>query len=152
MPSGATKAADPAVRRVDRRQRDACHGRGQRERQIDQRIHDALAGEVVAHQDPGDDQAEERVHQRRDRGRAEAEAQRRQHAAVGQDTEEAVQPQRRRPQHQRGQRQQHDDAEIGDGEAERDAEARQNARPLEAAAQIGGNDVHLSACGHCPGR
>ena len=36
--------ADPAVAGVQRRQRDARHCRGQRERQVDQRIDDALGG------------------------------------------------------------------------------------------------------------
>jgi hypothetical protein len=51
---------DPAVAREQRRQRDAGHGRGQRERQVDQRIDDALARKLVAHQHPGHQQAEHR--------------------------------------------------------------------------------------------
>jgi hypothetical protein len=58
MPSGSSQAAEPAVLRVQRGQRDAGHGRGQREGQVDQRIHQLLAGEAVAHQHPGEHQAE----------------------------------------------------------------------------------------------
>ena len=41
MPYGSRQRAEPAVRRVDRRQRDAGDRRRQRERQIDQRVDDA---------------------------------------------------------------------------------------------------------------
>ena len=68
MPSGASKRADPAIRRIDRRQRDAGDRGRQRERQIDRRIEDALAGKAVAHQHPGHEQPENRV----DGGRDEA--------------------------------------------------------------------------------
>ncbi len=54
-------AADPAVRRVERGERDARHGGRQREGQVDQCVDQALAGEAVAHQHPGDDQAEHGV-------------------------------------------------------------------------------------------
>jgi hypothetical protein len=50
--------AEPAVAGVQRGQRDAGHGRRQRKGQIDQRIDEALAGEGVADQHPGHDQAE----------------------------------------------------------------------------------------------
>jgi hypothetical protein len=52
---------EPAVAGIQRGQRDAGHRRRQRERQIDQRIDKALAGERIAHQHPGDDQAEKGV-------------------------------------------------------------------------------------------
>ena len=48
-------------------------GRGQREREIDQGIDDALARKVVAHQHPRDEQAEDRVDARRDERGAEAQ-------------------------------------------------------------------------------
>ena len=63
--------ADPAVLRVHGRQRDARHGRRQRERQVDHRVDELLAGNRVANQRPGDDEAEERVDHRGDERRAE---------------------------------------------------------------------------------
>ena len=50
---------DPAVVRSRGGQRDAGHRRGQRERQIDERVEQAPAGEIVARQHPGDDEAED---------------------------------------------------------------------------------------------
>ena len=52
---------DPAVRRVERGQRDAGDGRRQREGQVDHRVDDAPAGKAVAHQHPGDEHAEDDV-------------------------------------------------------------------------------------------
>jgi hypothetical protein len=65
MPQGSSSFADRAVLGIDRRQGDAGHRRRQGEREIDQRIDQALAGEAVADQYPGEDQAENDV----DRGR-----------------------------------------------------------------------------------
>ena len=45
MPCGSSGCAEPAVRRVERRQRDAGDRRRQRERQVDQRVDDAAARE-----------------------------------------------------------------------------------------------------------
>ena len=53
--------AEPAVRRVQRGQRDARDRRRQRERQVDDRIDEAAARELVPHQHPGDDEAEHAV-------------------------------------------------------------------------------------------
>ena len=64
------QAAEPAVAGPDRGQRDAGDRGRQRERQVDQRVDQPLAGEAVAHQHPGDDQAEDGV----DRGAASAVA------------------------------------------------------------------------------
>ena len=55
---------DPAVVRIQRRQRDAGDGGRQRERQIHQRVHDFFAEKFVAHQNPRDDEAENDVDQR----------------------------------------------------------------------------------------
>ena len=63
--------------RIERGQRDAGHRGRQRERQVDQRVDDALAGERVAHQHPGDEQPEDRVEQRRGERGAEGEPVRR---------------------------------------------------------------------------
>ena len=70
MPRGSSGASQPAVRRVERRQRDAGDRRRQRQRQIDQRIDDAAARERIADEHPGHQQAEHRV----DAGRGEADA------------------------------------------------------------------------------
>ena len=101
MPSGAQKLPDPAVRRVDRGQRDAGDRGRQRERQIDEGVEQLPAGEAVAHQHPGDDQAEDGV----DRGGEErgAEADSRSAASVRGSVaiaQNAGQPERRGPQDQ----------------------------------------------------
>ena len=65
-PQRLEEPPQPAVLRVERGQRDARDRGGQRERQIDQRVDQALAPEFVARQHPRDDQAEHDV----DRGDA----------------------------------------------------------------------------------
>ena len=69
MPQRREQGADPAVGGVERRQRDAGDGGGQRERQVDGGVENALAGKVVAHQHPGHDRAEDDIDQRRRRPR-----------------------------------------------------------------------------------
>ena len=59
------RRAEPALRRIERGQRDAGDGRRQRKRQIHQRIDQALERKAVAHQHPGHDQTEDRVDRRR---------------------------------------------------------------------------------------
>ena len=44
---------EPAVRRIDRGERDAGHGGGQREGQVDHGIDQPAAREAIAHQHPG---------------------------------------------------------------------------------------------------
>ena len=58
MPNRASGSPEPAVRRVQRRQHDAGDRGRQRERQIDQRVHDAPAGERIAHEHPRHQEAE----------------------------------------------------------------------------------------------
>ena len=70
MPSGSRKRPSQPFVDVDRGEGDAGHRGGQREGQVDQRVHDAAAGEAVADQHPGDEEAEHRV----DRGAAPADA------------------------------------------------------------------------------
>ena len=70
MPS-ARAAAQPAVRRIERGQRDAGHRRRQRERQIDQGVNDARPGKLVADEHPRHQRAEDAVHARGDERRAE---------------------------------------------------------------------------------
>jgi hypothetical protein len=70
---GSSSTAHPAVARQQRGQRNAGHGRGQRKRQVHQRIHDLLARKAVAHQHPGDQQAKERIDKRRNKRRAKGQ-------------------------------------------------------------------------------
>ena len=53
--------ADPAVRRVKRGERDAGDGGGEREGKVYHRVQNALAGKIIAHQHPGDDDAEDDI-------------------------------------------------------------------------------------------
>ena len=53
MPMLREVLAEPAVLGVERGERDTGDGGRQRKRQIDQRIDDAPAGKVVAHERPG---------------------------------------------------------------------------------------------------
>ena len=57
--------AERAVVAVEGEQGEAGDDRRQREGQVDDRVDDGLAGELVADQDPGDDRAEDRVDRRR---------------------------------------------------------------------------------------
>ena len=70
MPSGrvgdldaerSEELADPAVRRVERGERDAGDRGRQGEGQIDEGIDQPPAGKAIADQHPGDDQAEDGV-------------------------------------------------------------------------------------------
>ena len=79
------EASDPAIRRVERRERDTGDGCRQRERKIDQRVELRLAGKGIAHHHPGDDQAEHAIDERGERGDPERDAQRRKDARIGDD-------------------------------------------------------------------
>ncbi len=65
MPSGVRNCADPAVRRIERRQRYAGNRGRQREGQVDHGVDNALARKPVAHQHPGEDDAEDDIDDRR---------------------------------------------------------------------------------------
>ena len=52
--------ADPAVRRIERGQRDAGDRGRQREGQVDDGVEQAPAGKAVAHQHPGDERGRRR--------------------------------------------------------------------------------------------
>ena len=62
-------APSSRCRRIERGQRDAGDRGRQREGQVDQRVEQPPAGEAVAHQHPGDEQAEDAVDQRGERRR-----------------------------------------------------------------------------------
>ncbi len=74
---------DDAVGRIDRGQRDAGHCRGQGEGQIDHRIENAPAGKAVAHQNPGDQGAENDIDAGGDQRRDEADPQGAKHPRIG---------------------------------------------------------------------
>ena len=57
--------AERRLRPVEREQRQAGDDRRQRERQVDDRVDEALAAEVVADEHPGGDRSEDRVDERR---------------------------------------------------------------------------------------
>ncbi|MCY1546399.1 hypothetical protein D9M68_823950 [compost metagenome] len=118
--------ADPAVAGQQRGERNAGHGGGQRERQVHQRVHDLLAREGVTHQHPGHQQAEHHVHTGRDERGAEGQAVGRQHARRGDGLPELRPGQREGLEHQRRERDQHDQAQVKHREAERELEARQH--------------------------
>ena len=127
-PERDQELAEPAVRRVDRREGDAGDGRREREGQVDDGVEHALQREVVAHQHPGDQGAHDQVDERRRKRRAEAQAQGRERPGVDGNAPELLEPEAGAAQEHRRQRQEYDEAQIGDGEAERQPEARDNAR------------------------
>ena len=73
IPYCSSGGSQPSVRRVERRQRDAGDSRRQRERQIDQRIDDALARKLVAREHPRDDESKDGIDRRGRKRRADAE-------------------------------------------------------------------------------
>ena len=134
---------DGAVRRVDRGHGNAGNGGGEREGQVHCGVDDAAAGEAVAHQHPGDEQAEDGVDQSRDQRGAEGQAKRRQNARVTRDGEEVGRADRGRPQHQRCERDQYDEAEGGQRETERQPETGKGAWASQGGRQEGHQLVGL---------
>ncbi len=116
--------SDPPGRRIERGQRDAGDRGRQRERQVDERRHDAPARKRIAHQHPGDEQAEDAVDRRRRRRRAEAQPVGGERAARQGDGDILVPAQPGGLEEDRRQRDQDDDAQVKDRDAERQAEAR----------------------------
>src|SRR5262249_14453470 len=107
------QAADPAIGRVNRRERNAGDGGRERERQIDEGVQQAASRESVADQDPGDDHAKDGVDGRREQGDEEAELERGERAGAGYALPEPLKSERRRLEHKRGERDENDEAEIG---------------------------------------
>jgi hypothetical protein len=68
--------SEPAIGRVQRRQRDAGHRRRQRKRQIHHGVNQPLERKGIAHQHPGDDETEYHVDQRGNQRGPETQAQR----------------------------------------------------------------------------
>jgi hypothetical protein len=116
-------SADPAVLGIETGEGDAGHRRGQRERQIDERVHQPLARKAVAHQNPGDHQPEGHIHRRRGERCAEAQLVGRDHARRADRFPEVRPTGGRRFQEHGAQGHQHDQAQVEDGVAERRPEA-----------------------------
>src|SRR5581483_3775067 len=135
------QAADPAVRRVERSQRDAGDRRGQRKWKIDKRIEQAAAGKAVADQYPGDDDAEHRVDERGNERGEKAQAERRERARTGHHVEKAAHSELSRLQHEGAKRNEDDQAQIRQSETERQPESRDSARSLQRKAAGAGHGV-----------
>ena len=152
MPSGSSELADPAVRRVERGERDAGDGGRQREGQVDDGVEHAAAGKVVADQHPGDDEAEDGVDRRGEKRSAEARraAPR---ACAGRWRSARTPPSRATAvfRTSAGERDEDDQAEIRQREAERQPETRDDARLLEDVARrardVAPGDGHASVTG-----
>ena len=128
MPHGANRLPIQPFVGIERGQRDAGDGGGQRERQVDRRVEQALAGKLVAHQHPGHDHAEHGIDQGGGGRDEEAHLEGGQHARRGGDAPDAVEAELAGARHQHGERDQHDQRQVADGEAERQPEAGQRAR------------------------
>ncbi len=124
--------AERAVGRVERRQRDARDGGGERERQVDGGVEPAAAGEAVAHQHPGHEHAEEGVDDGGDQRRAEGKLQRCDDARVEGDAPELVPAQRGRADAEAGERDQDDERQVRDRISQAQAEAWQDTTPPPA--------------------
>ena len=123
---------DPAVRGIERGQRDAGDGRRQGEGQVDDRLDDAAAEKLVAHQHPGDEEPEDGVDAgRRQRGE-EGQFQRRQRPRVGGQRDEFGEAEAGGGEDEGAERDQHDQREIEQREAEGRAEARNDALLAQA--------------------
>ena len=132
MPSRREQRADPAVRRVERGERDAGDRGRQREGQVDQGVDELRPGKAVAHQHPGDEQAED-ASRPAPRANETPKLSRSALATRGSvaTRQMPAEPEARRPRDQRGERQQHDQAEVEQRVAERQPEARDDARLSE---------------------
>ena len=71
----AGQMAQNAIGRIKRRQGNAGHGGGQGKGQINGGIKDAAARKAVAHQNPGQQNAEHQIEQRRKQGKPERQEQ-----------------------------------------------------------------------------
>ncbi|MNQ93988.1 hypothetical protein D3C85_1094810 [compost metagenome] len=86
------QAADGSVLGVEGGQGDAGHGGRQSEGQVDHRVGQPLAGEVIAGQHPGQQAAHDRIDGGGDGGGDEAEPQGRLGAGRGDGGDDAIQP------------------------------------------------------------
>ncbi|CAI8721855.1 protein of unknown function [Methylococcus capsulatus] len=118
---------DPALAGIQRGKRDAGDGGGQGEGQVDEGVGQLASGELVAHQHPGHQQAHDGVDRRGGERGAEGQLVGRQYARGGDGFEEAAPAEGGALEEGRRQRDQHDQAEIEQGEAQRQRKAGQDA-------------------------
>ena len=117
---------NPAIARIQRRQGNTSHCRRQGKGQIDQRIHHLLAGELIAHQHPRDQHAKHHIHTGRDEGHGEGQLIRRHHGRRRDCIPELLPGQAEAGGQQGHQRDEHDNAQIKDGVAQRQPETGQH--------------------------
>src|SRR5262249_41717456 len=108
--------------------------RGQRERQVDQAVDPALAGERVTFEDPGEEEPEDGVDAGRRERRAEAQAVGGELARPARRMAELAPRERGAPEHQDGDGGGDDEAHGGAGEAPRQAEPGPHPAPPPPAA------------------
>ena len=128
-PAGGVEVqADRAVGAVEGEQHDARDDRRQGEGEVDERVDDALAGEVVAHEDPGDERAHDGV-DHGDDGRDDQSGHREggERDRRGHRLPEAGEPVVEGADGEGGEGQQHDDAEPQAHDAETRGRARARA-------------------------
>jgi hypothetical protein len=114
---------------------------GQGEGQVHRRVERSAAGEGVAHQHPGDEGAQNRVHRRGDEGEPEGELEGRGDPRLRGDRPQSSKPEARRLEGERGKRDQDDEAEVGERVAEGEGKARQDAGPPPGEGEGGHRDV-----------
>ena len=119
--------ADPAVLGEERGQRDAGDRGRQCERDVDDGVEDAPPRERVTHQGPRHHGTEHEIDRRRHERQAEAQPQRVEDAAAGHDGEELGEAEFGALEEQSAQRDQDEDGQPAQGDAEREAEARNHA-------------------------
>ena len=118
-----SELADRSVRRVQRGEGNACHRGRQGEGQVDHRLDDLAAGEAIAHQHPGQQRADDAVEHGGSEGGAEAQLERRQYAWRADNGDELRPGEFGGLEKQRTQGNQHQQAEVHQGVAQRQPEA-----------------------------
>ena len=116
----------PAALGKEGSQRNARDGGRQGKGQIDQGINEAAAGEAVAGQHPGEQQAKEGVEQRCPRRRPEGDAQRGEGLPVADDVPVVGEAELGEVDGKAGERQEQDERDEEQAHAEREAESGQD--------------------------
>ena len=101
----------------------------------DDPLKDLFAEEVVTHQHPCHEQAKHHIHQSRNQRRTKRQAIRGHHARAGNGRPKLVPGEREGFEHQRRERDQHNQAQVRERETQGDVETRQHARRPMAARQ-----------------
>jgi hypothetical protein len=118
------QAADPAIGRIDRGQRDSCHRCRKRKRQVDKRVDEPLSRERVADERPREYEPEHGIDRGCEERRAEAQAIRRDDSRRRDRIPELIPAQRSGLEKYGGERNQHDERKVDDSDAERQSESR----------------------------